>query len=145
PMQVVHAIEAELSDAEHLVRLGDSRISCNSDFTGEIVLTPSWLICTRAEATSWWYFRVTGREDMRLHVMRLDSIVWMYRVGETSVPVPAEMKVHGAVILFDRTGGRLEIPGANLGLAQLMAELITRLPWALTRFDEETERAWRDN
>ena len=56
-----------------------------------------------------------------------------------------DTRIAFSVVLIDRHGVRLEIFGSNLGLARLLAHVLPRVPWALTRFDEDAERTWKEN
>jgi hypothetical protein len=81
--------------------------------------------------------------------MRLDRVVWAYRTatssGAAALAAALGLAPAGSVYLHDRHDYQLEIPGTEQGLTRLMAEVIARIPWALTHFAEASARRWRDN
>jgi hypothetical protein len=137
PGDVIAAIEAELADAAGVLRL--TRLSDHvtagrgvprRPVRGDLLLTRSWLL----------YFPVGT--DWRLTALSLREVVWVYRsemqprLGDLLLnPTPA-------VVTVDRHGVRCEISGNDAGLTRVLAELLTRVPWALNRFDAETARQW---
>jgi len=125
PSKVLPAIEAELADEQQVVRVGklirSLRVVKEAGDLGhaEVQFTPSWLIYVTAEGS-------------RMQFFRLDSIVLAGRIANS-------------VVLADEYGSRLEIPGTEAGVTRLLAEVLTRVPWALNHFDSETENTWADN
>lgn len=85
----------------------------------EVWLTPSWFI--------WVVVRGT-----RMHFFRMDSIVAVFRQGL-------------AVVLIDQHGVRVTIPGTDAGVTRLLAEVLVRVPWALSHFDEKMEKTMKEN
>jgi hypothetical protein len=139
PAEVAAAIDAELADPQQVVRIGRVLRSFSvvvapekGEVAGELLFTPSWLVC------------VTGEDGSRLHALRLADLVWVYRRPSAPLQVALGWEPTGQVVLCDRHGFELTVPGTEQGLARVMAEVIARVPWALTRFDEQTEKSWRD-
>jgi hypothetical protein len=139
PDNVVSAIDAELADEEQVVRLGQvlksfhlSHVLEGRELAGEVLLTPSWLVCLYSE------------DGRRLACLRLDSIVWVFR-EPTSFRAGPGLELPYQAVVLDRHGARLEIPGTAAGVSRLLAEVLSRVPWALDRFDEATERTWNED
>ncbi len=139
PAEVVAAIDAELADPAQVVRIGKVLKSFSvvvapekGEVAGELLFTPSWLVC------------LTGEEGSRLHALRLADIVWVYRRESPPLAAAIGLEPPGRVVLCDRHGYELTVPGVGQALARVMAEVISRVPWALTRFDEQTEKTWHD-
>jgi hypothetical protein len=139
PGEVVTAIDAELAGPKQVLRIGrrlrSFRLDLGGarDLYGEVLLTPSWLVCLGDEG-----------QDL-VGVQQLESVVWAYRAAD---PSPAALLSLGrceAAVIVDRHGVGLRIPGTEAGVTRLLAEILTRVPWALSRFDEETQRAWNDD
>jgi hypothetical protein len=125
PREVVAAIDAELAEGKQVTRVGQGLRSFqvpvrNELGYNEVYLTPSWLV------------HFSGPELSHVQVFHLDSLILAGRRGDR-------------VVLADRHGVEAEIPGTDTGLTRLLAEILVRVPWALNRFDEETERTWRDD
>lgn len=125
PQEVVDVIDAELSDSQQVTRIGKGLRSFQMQVENdlgfdEIYLTPSWLV----------YF--SGPDLDQFQVFHLDSLILVGRRDKQ-------------VVLIDRHGIEAKITGTYAGLTRLLAEILARVPWALSHFDEETERTWRDN
>lgn len=69
---------------------------------------------------------------------RLDSLVAACRL-DGNLPTEAGARM----VVIDRDGVRLEIAGTEDAVSRLLTELLARVPWALTHFDNEAERTWR--
>lgn len=127
PEAALRELTAEVDAGVGVTYLGDpARIRAvlsDGPPSDVILITPSWLV----------YF--PGSDLNRVDCMRLDSLVWVYR---------DQGRPAGNVVLHDRYGVRLEIPGEGDDLSRLIAEVVARVPWALTHFDEELGRRWRD-
>lgn len=144
PEMLIPEIDAELADPAKVVRIGRALKSFalvlnprSGEVAGEVIFTPGWLVC------------VSGEDGSRVHVLRLDRVVWAYRTatspGAAALAAALGLAPAGSVYLHDRHDYLLEIPGTEQGLTRLMAEVIARIPWALTRFDEAVARRWRDD
>src|SRR5262249_15292920 len=80
--------------------------------------------------------------------LRLDAIVWVYRAasaldrsgGKLLLKVPLGPG-DGSLVLVDRYGASLQIPGPEPGLARLLAEILSRVPGAVNGFDHAPEWA----
>jgi hypothetical protein len=121
---MVDQIDKEMRGS-HVVSIGSPiksfRLLSSSDELGkdQVLLTPSWLIHLIQLGTDFQF-------------MRLDSVVMAFRTGSV-------------VTLIDRYDVRLEIRGTLDGLTRLLAEILARVPWALSHFDADTERHWTEN
>jgi hypothetical protein len=71
-------------------------------------------------------------EGTRLTFFELDSIVIAARRGNS-------------LFLMDQHQANLIIPGTEGGLLRLLAEILTRVPWALNHFEPEVEKSWTEN
>jgi hypothetical protein len=132
PGQVEAEIEAELADKGQVVRIG--KPARGGDLGGEqVILTRSWLIY------------LTQEDDRLLRVFRLDSLVWAYRSWTVEVAAVVAGERAASAYLADRHGVRLQIPGTPGAITRLLAEVLARVPWVLNRFDEDAERAWRED
>jgi len=126
PLEIVAAVDAELAARKEVTRIGSGlrsfhmRIENELGFN-EVYVTPSWLV------------HFAGPELSHLQVFHLDSLILAGRRDEQHV------------VLVDRHGVENEILGTEAGLTRLLAEILARVPWALNRFDEKTERSWHDD
>ena len=115
-------IEDELADVSQAVCIGAMPRSLwlTRGELGEaaIWITSSWLVRMANSATQMQFFR-------------LDSLIFAYPEGNK-------------VILADCYGVRLEVTGTESGRARLLAEILTRVPWALSRFDPVLEKTWKE-
>jgi hypothetical protein len=125
--ELVPQIEAELVDSYQAVQIGcmpksfQMAVELWNQKRAELADAEVWI--TR----SWLVYMV--REAIRMQFFRLDSLVLVYPEGNK-------------VILADTQGVRLEVSGTEAGRARLLAEVLTRVPWALNRFDAEIETTW---
>ncbi len=128
--ELLPQIETELADPSQTVQIGQMPRSFKLELelmqrkTDELSDAEVWI--TR----SWLIYMV--REGLRMQFFRLDSLILVYPEGSN-------------VILADRFGVRLAIAGREGGRARLLAEILTRVPWALNRFDPETEKSWTES
>jgi hypothetical protein len=133
--QMMSEIDREVEEEDGVISIGNTLKS--------IVPVPvetGELQGTRVLLTQSWLIHLRGEDGHRMSFMRLDSILAAYR------PLPSGASERGrSVVLIDRHGGRSEIFGTDRGLARLLAHVLPRVPWALTRFDEEAERTWKEN
>jgi hypothetical protein len=122
--KLLRQIEDELEDRRGIVRVGRTLRSfdLNRDTSElsnvEVLLTPSWVVSFPAAD--------------RVQFLRVDDIVWAYREGE-------------AVMAADRHGVRLRLVGEEGPLRHVLAEILLRVPWALSHHDDDTERKWTSN
>jgi hypothetical protein len=136
PAEVLKAIDDEMIDDQALVRVGKVQKSFASLTTlahlelrgAEVILTDSWLI------------HLWGEDGHRVNVMRLDDLVCASRAIDIR-----EDGVGATLVLIDRHNARLDLAGTHAGVGRLMAEVLARVPWALERFDEETQREWQED
>jgi hypothetical protein len=136
PAEVMKAIDDEVIDDQVLVRVGKVQKSFSSLTTlaqlelggAEVILTDSWLI------------HLWGEDGHRANVMRLDDLVCASR----SLDIRTD-GLGAALVLIDRHNVRLDLHGTDAGVSRLLTEVLARVPWALERFDAETERAWADD
>jgi hypothetical protein len=131
PVEMVAAIDAEVQAGRRLLRLGTLETFFNpfpdpGEFRGhQIILTESWLL-------DFWRY-----EGDRFHAVRLPDLV-------CAAPSPGALgrgRTAG-LVLIDRHDVRLEIVGKTAAVGRLLAEVLARVPWALERFDPQTERDW---
>jgi hypothetical protein len=136
PAEVLKAIDDEMIDDQPLVRVGKVQKSFSALTTlahlelrgAEVILTDSWLI------------HLWGEDGHRVNVMRLDDLVCASRAIDIR-----EDGVGATLVLIDRHNARLDIAGTHAGIGRLMVEVLARVPWALERFDEETQRVWQED
>jgi hypothetical protein len=141
PAEVAAVIDAEIEDGEQVAAVGRpvQALRLTTWRTVELngcqaLVTPSWLVYL-------W-----GPEDDRVTVMRLEDLVVVHRAEANVVSPYLGAPVGGSRAIFiDRHKFRLEVAGTVDGVGRLVAHVLTRVPWALTRFDPDTERSWRDN
>jgi hypothetical protein len=48
-------------------------------------------------------------------------------------------------VFIDRHDVKVEVVGTVPGITRLMAQVLTRVPWALDRFDAAMQRTWAEN
>jgi hypothetical protein len=139
PGEVVDAIDAELTDEENVACVGRPMTSFTftSWRTGElngaqVLLTRSWLV------------HLWGEEGHRMNVLRLTDLMVVSRADARQAAVLGGQPVSSAV-LIDRHDLRIEVVGTVEGITRLLANVLTRVPWALDRFEPGTERTWAEN
>jgi hypothetical protein len=136
PAEVMKAVDDEMIDDQVLVRVGKVQKSFSSVTTlahlelggAEVVLTDSWLL------------HLWGEDGHRVNVMRLEDLLCASRAIDVR-----EDGVGAALVLVDRHDVRLNLVGTQAGIGRLVAEVLARVPWAMERFDAETERAWEED
>jgi hypothetical protein len=147
PQEVVRAIEEEVGDGRRVLRIGlggkagtGLRISprraglwvlAHVPLPREVLLTASWLLYPTSDVGDRWAF------------LHLDSIVLAYR--SEALPPGDSASGEACAVLVDRHGFKVEVPSTEVGITCLLAEILSRVPWALDRFDEATQRAWKDD
>jgi hypothetical protein len=131
PQQVIDAVNAEMAGAPRMIRIGERHRSFRmpstaeaSPYSDEVYLTPSWIVS------------FSGVAGDRLTIFRLADIVLASRVRTPwtrllSTPYFS----HSWVTLIDRHAVRLNLLLPNASAARLLAEVLTRVPWALGRFN----------
>jgi hypothetical protein len=131
PMEdVFKEIQQELSDVSQVVRIGRrysaSRFSFfpDDDDTGQLGDDEAWI-------TPSWLIFVSGYDD-QVYFLRLETLILSYYEGTM-------------LTLVDRYGYRWWIRGDPDGRSRVMAQIMVRVPWAISHFDAETERRWNDN
>src|SRR5262249_23651506 len=85
----------------------------------EVWITSSWLVYLSEGGTPMKFFR-------------LDSLILIYALEDKAV-------------LIDLHCERLEIACAEADRAQLLAEILVRVPCVLNHFDAKTEKTWRES
>ncbi len=147
PRQIVAAVDAEMVYPPEVVRIGHRPRSFayaptgeGDTYTAEAYLTRSWLVClTGSERDEQTLFRSDGD---RLTIFRLEDIVLASRVSTPSTPVLfAPVRRYDWVAVIDRHGVRLDMPFREADAVRLLAEVVARVPWALSRFDPESPAA----
>jgi hypothetical protein len=123
PLELMADVDTELADTGRVKHLC-GELSCwrGWDFK-DVYLTPFWLVYRFGPVGSW---------GVGLQIFLLGSVVVGCRHGHH-------------VVVIDRHGVRADIPGNDAGLTRLLAEILVRVPWALSRFDEESERTWHED
>jgi hypothetical protein len=140
PREVAAAVEAELEAGDQVVSVGQPikalRLAtkrCQEVNGRQALITPSWLVYL-------W-----GADDDRATVFRLQDLIVVHR-GETTISNLLGFGVSGSVGIFiDRYKVRLRVAGTDEGVGRLVANVLTRVPWARRRFDLRTQQAWEEN
>jgi hypothetical protein len=114
PEEVIAAIDRELSAAD-TVRIGDTYV------------TASWLVIL-PQGMNW------------IRCLRLDSIVQADL--EPRGPALHEMGAELVAEFVDRDGVKVRRPGTKKAVRRVFIEVLARTPWALGRFEEQTEMNW---
>jgi hypothetical protein len=133
--QLMAEIDREVEEEDGVISIGNTIKSFVP-----VPVEAGELRWTRVLLTRSWLIHLRGEDGHQMSFMRFDSILAAFRPLPPGVSEPANR-----VVLIDRHGARLEIFGTNRGLARLLAHILPRVPWALTRFDVETERTWKEN
>jgi hypothetical protein len=95
---------------------------------GKLQITPQWMV--RRKMFSTW-------------VSPAADVVWVYKkVTKHSVNFIPTGKTY-SVVLVGRHRQRTEEQMKEKAVNELLADLATRVPWALFGFDQNLERAWR--
>jgi len=126
PTLLASQIDEELADSKQVKKIGSRQRSfqLTSGLGGdldsdEVWLTPHWLIHLH-------------KGGSRLHCFRLDRVVWAYRK-------------QARIQIVDSLGESSTIFGSEGGLGRVLAEILVRVPWALSRLDADTEKIWKEN
>jgi hypothetical protein len=122
--ELLTEIEAELASPTRTIKVGEVRSFELSELVGElgateVWLTPSWMI---------WFLL----KKRRMHFFRLHNVVAAFREGR-------------AVVVIDDKDSRVRIPGREMAVVRLLAEILVCVPWTLKHFDEQTEQSWKEN
>lgn len=94
---------------------------------GDVHVTRSWMV-------------LAGKSQFQ--AMRLSDMVWMYKqVTQRRVNGIPAGKTY-AVHLFDSHGTKIEIPGKEEAVDQVIRQVFAVAPWVLTGYNAEIEKAW---
>lgn len=125
---------------KRLARHGEATVVI-SDLENELI-APRWSH-GKLKLTQNWLAQTNSAD---FNAMRLNEVVWMYKhVTQRRVNgVPAGKTF--AVHILDSHGHKIEATGKNENEVNTMIEGIhTAIPWVLTGYDAELEKAWKSN
>jgi hypothetical protein len=128
PEELITAIDAELADTAGVVFVGKPPRVFNSstNLTRRLLLTRSWLL----------QFLPT----LEVRAVPLAEIIWVRKT-----PAPREAEHEFFVLVRTRKGVGEVFTMKKVEADQLLFELIGRLPWVMTGYNDLWEREWLSN
>lgn len=134
PQQVLADVNAEMGATTGVIWIGGRSMSNGfspdypySPYSAEVYLTPSWLVC------------FVGIRVDRLAVFRLADVVSVARIRppwKHLLTYPFDR--HTWVTVLDRHGVRLNMLLVTASATRLLAEVLARVPWAVSHFGAAT-------
>jgi hypothetical protein len=130
PRQVAAAVDAEMADTKNVLQIGyrmrSFRLNASgrgSDYSAEAYLTPNWIVC------------ISNAEADRLTIFRTEDLVVASRIPAPPTSLLFRpLNPHVWVALIDRYGVRVHLPFPEADATRLLAEILGRVPWAVSRF-----------
>jgi hypothetical protein len=133
--ELIPEIEREVASKQDVVAIGKTLRTF-------FPITPSMaaLNLTQVMLTRSWLIHFRGEGGHRMSFLRLNSIIVAHRPVHPTTGQPINR-----IVLMDRCGARVDVYGKSSDLTRLLVNLLPRIPWALTHFGTEQERAWQEN
>lgn len=132
PYEVAAAIDKELADKGEVVQIGRAlrAFRLSNDLHQPTFVTRSWAL---------------QFTDFRLHVVRLEDVVWVRKAlfWSATADSGASWRANYFVEVKVRKGSTVYFGGREADVDRLLFELISRQPWVLSGANERWDELWR--